>query len=90
MDKKKKKKRLDSIKKLKEHYTDYLADEIPDDYQDENDGPCPLCVVVNHDCDKCLWLLFRSGKCTKHNYDLDPTWQRLGRLDRWEKAIRDK
>jgi len=93
MTKKEKDRWLDAIGKLRKHYEQYELDQIPPSYEDKFYLDCPLCEVVKSIynfkwlCTPCLWVKFEGSNCISKPYENDLTFQRLDRLDRWEKLL---
>jgi len=94
MTKKEKQSWLEAIGKLRRHYRQYELDQVPPSYGNKYYLDCPLCEVVKsfHNleiCTPCLWVKFEGRNCISNHYDHDLTFQRLDRLDRWEKKLRE-
>jgi len=87
---------LEAIGKLGEHYKKYELDQIPPSYRRGTGKLCPLCEADNNikrpgikTCESCLWPKFEDGYCGSKNWARHLTLQRLDRLDRWERLIKE-
>jgi len=93
---------LEAIGKLRKRYERYELDQIPPSYAGKYYLDCPLCEVVKslcevvksfynlkYTCTPCLWVKFEDRNCIVNHYDRDLTFQRLDRLDRWERLIKE-
>ena len=98
MKKKEKQLWLEAIDKIRNHYKGQLPKIFPKSYPAANLESCPLCdVSENADvksstasvCDYCLWKKFEGASCVAKLFNLDTTQERLDRLDRWEKLIKE-
>ena len=84
MNKRKTRKWLKAIEKLEEYYFKYPRKSIPVSYGFMFEKICPLCRVVNSNCDKCLWCIFEGEDCVKKEFWEDNAVERVARLTRWE------
>jgi len=86
---------LEAVDKLRKHYKQFFLNEIPPSYAGKYYSDCPLCEVVKsfynlkNTCAPCLWVKFEGGNCIRNLYSHDLTFQRLDRLDRWEKKLKE-
>jgi len=82
---------LEAIEKLKGHYkkSSLSPEGLPVSYYNATSKNCPLCVAAGLDCNNCLWVKFESAPCLYNLFNLDTTQERLDRLDRWEKKLKD-
>ena len=85
---------LEAIEKLRKHYKKYPLDEVPPTYMKVVDKPCPLCEMAD-ECEYCLWEIYEGMHCTAWDrpngisFAFGLTQERLDRLDRWERKIRE-
>jgi len=89
MTKKEKQLWLEAIGKLRRHYEKYPLNFIPVSYFVRTGEECSLCIVAKKCCADCLWVKFENNTCIGKLFHLDTTQERLDRLDRWEKKLRE-